>query len=417
MHSNGAAFSPAEGLGVVLDLHLRWIGQWHRAIFYRYGEGVDEDGPPSSFARWLADAKQDDLAHQPAVEKLIALHEQMHRQARFLRLKAETGDYPTETEYEGVIARFDEFCLQLRRVERAFGAAQSALDPLTGLRHRRGMDEALEREENRFRRTGQPYCVAIGDIDKFKSVNDTYGHDVGDKVIAAFAAVISRSIRNFDEAFRMGGEEFLICLKETDLNDGFAVIDRLRQTMEKTALPLPDGKSFSVTASFGIAQAHGDFTPDVLVKQADKALYQSKNNGRNQVTRYPQPKKAAPAPGVPAANGRPTRTAPPRTDMLRTDAPDDDYARPASPRPAQPGRAAAPRNDVSHAGVSHTGVSHTGVSHTGALRTDALRTDASSLRPGAPRTNAQATPAGGQARPAPPEPPAAPTTPPRRRTV
>lgn len=289
MNGGGASFSPADGLGVVLDIHLRWIGQWHRAIFYRYGEGVDEDSPPASFARWVADAKQGELAHQPAVEKLINLHELMHRQARFLRLKAETGDYPTETEYEGVIARFDEFCTQLRRVERAFGAAQSALDPLTGLRHRRGMDEALEREENRFRRTGQPYCVAIGDIDKFKSVNDTYGHDIGDKVIAAFAAVISRSIRNFDEAFRMGGEEFLICLKETELEAGFTVIDRLRQTMQRTMIPLPDGKSFAVTASFGISQAHAGFTPEDLIKQADQALYQSKNGGRNQVTRFTPP--------------------------------------------------------------------------------------------------------------------------------
>ena len=302
MSRSDPAFSPADGLGVVLDEHLRWIGQWHRAIFYRYGEGVDEEAPPSAFAHWVAAARDGDLAHQPAVEKLINLHEQMHRQARFLRLKATTGDYPTEAEYEGVAARFDEFCAQLRRVERAFGAAQSALDTLTGLRHRRGMGEALEREDNRFRRTGQPYCVAIGDIDKFKAVNDTYGHDVGDKAISAFASVISRSIRNFDEAFRMGGEEFLICLKETDLEDGYAVIDRLRQTMQRTLIPLPDGKSFAVTASFGIAQAHAGFTPEDLVKQADQALYLSKNGGRNRVTRFtppgyaPPPSAAAPPP-------------------------------------------------------------------------------------------------------------------------
>lgn len=301
MSRSDPAFSPADGLGVVLDEHLRWIGQWHRAIFYRYGEGVDEEAPPASFARWVADARDDDLAHQPAVEKLINLHEHMHRQARFLRLKATTGDYPTEAEYEGVIARFDEFCVQLRRVERAFGAAQSALDTLTGLRHRRGMSEALEREENRFRRTGQPYCVAIGDIDKFKSVNDTYGHDVGDKVISTFASVIGRSIRNFDEAFRMGGEEFLICLKETDLEDGFAVIDRLRQTMQRTLIPLPDGKNFAVTASFGIAQAHAGFSPEDLVKQADQALYQSKNGGRNRVTRFLPPGYAPPPAAGPAA--------------------------------------------------------------------------------------------------------------------
>lgn len=300
MSHGGASFSPADGLGVVLDEHLRWIGQWHRAIFYRYGEDVDEENAPASFARWVADARDGELAHQPAVEKLVNLHEQMHRQARFLRLKATTGEFPTEAEYEGVITRFDEFCMHLRRVERAFGAAESALDPLTGLRHRRGMSEALEREENRFRRTGQPYCVAIGDIDKFKNVNDTYGHDVGDRVIAMFSAVISRSIRNFDEAFRMGGEEFLICLKETGLEDGFQVIDRLRQTMQGAVVPLPGGKSLSVTASFGIAQAHAGLTPEELIKQADTALYQAKNGGRNQAVRFLPAGHAAPPPPPPA---------------------------------------------------------------------------------------------------------------------
>ncbi|MBV5336276.1 diguanylate cyclase, partial [bacterium] len=82
--------------GVVLDEHLRWISQWHRAIFYRYGEDVDEGGAPASFAHWVSAARDDELAHQPAVEKLVNLHELLHRQARLLRLKATTGEFPTE---------------------------------------------------------------------------------------------------------------------------------------------------------------------------------------------------------------------------------------------------------------------------------------------------------------------------------
>ncbi|WP_448189220.1 diguanylate cyclase [Azospirillum sp. sgz301742] len=278
--------SPTAGLGAVLDEHLRWIGQWHRAAFFHQGQGADRVSAPATFAAWCVAASKDDLAHQPAVEKLAKLHEQMHRHAKLVLLKAATGEPPNETDYDSVIGRFDDFVAQLRRVERAFGAAASGLDPLTGLRSRRGMQEALEREMNRFRRTGQPFCLALCDIDKFKGINDTYGHDIGDRVLAATAAVISRGIRSFDEAFRMGGEEFLICLKETSLDEGFRVIDRLRIDLQGSPVPLPDGRTVAVTASFGLVEATLETPIDDIVVQSDRALYQAKNAGRNRVIRY-----------------------------------------------------------------------------------------------------------------------------------
>ncbi|NYZ14695.1 diguanylate cyclase [Azospirillum sp. RWY-5-1] len=310
MGDPATSFSPSEGLGIVLDEHIRWIGRWHRAAFYRFGEADDLASAPAAFAAWVAATRAGELAHQPAIEKLVAVHEQMHRQAKLVLLKAATtGDPPTEAEYEAVAGRFEDFCAQLRRVERAFGAAASGLDPLTGLRSRRGMQEALEREMNRFRRAGQPFCIALCDIDKFKSVNDTYGHDIGDKVLAAFAAVISRGIRSFDEAFRMGGEEFLVCLKETTLAEGFRVIERLRIDLMNSRIPIGDGRELSITASFGLVQADHDTPIDDMVIRADKALYQAKHAGRNRVIRWgidkpgAAPPPAAPTP-VPPAPGR-----------------------------------------------------------------------------------------------------------------
>ncbi|WP_448202769.1 diguanylate cyclase [Azospirillum sp. sgz302134] len=280
------SLSPAESLGIVLDEHVCWIGQWHRAAFFRGGEGGMRVSAPASFAAWCVAARKDDLVHQPAVRKLVTLHEQMHRHAKLVLLKAADGDAPTESEYEAVMGRFEEFILQIRRVERAFGAAASGLDPLTGLRTRRGMQEALESEMNRFRRAGQAFCIAICDIDKFKGINDTYGHDIGDRVLAATAAAISRGVRSFDEAFRMGGEEFLICLKEANIDEGFRVIDRLRMDLMASPVILPDGRSISVTASFGLVEAELDVPVDEMVVCADRALYQAKNSGRNRVIRY-----------------------------------------------------------------------------------------------------------------------------------
>lgn len=311
-------FTPAEGLGRVLDEHLRWIGHWHRAVFYRFGEAGDCTTAPATFAAWVAAVRRDELAHQPAVEKLVSTHDQMHRQAKLVLLKAAAGDTPTAAEYEAVIGRFEEFCALVRRLERAFAAAASGLDPLTGLRTRRGMTEALEREMNRFRRAGQPFCVALCDLDKFKSVNDTYGHDAGDRVIAAFAAVISRGIRSFDEAFRMGGEEFLVCLKETTRGEAYRVIERLRLDLAETVVAIGEGRELRVTASFGLVQAELDTPVEEMVVRADKALYQAKDAGRNRVICYGaearQPALAlgpasvtAPAsvPPRPAAAGRP----------------------------------------------------------------------------------------------------------------
>lgn len=289
--------SPSDSLGIVLDEHLRWIGQWHRAVFFRGGQGGERVSAPASFAAWCVAVNADDLAHQPAVEKLVTLHEQMHRKAKLLLLKAADGGSPSESEYEAVIARFEEFVLHLRRVERAFGAAASGLDPLTGLRTRRGMQEALEREHNRFRRSGPTFCIAICDIDRFKGINDTYGHDIGDRVLAATAAAISRGIRSFDEAFRMGGEEFLICLKETGLAEGFQVIERLRGDLARTPVLLPDGRRIPVTASFGLVEAQEGLAVDEMVVCADRALYQAKNSGRNRVVRYGLDRPEAAPPG------------------------------------------------------------------------------------------------------------------------
>jgi diguanylate cyclase (GGDEF)-like protein len=282
--SPGAAGS---GLASVVDQHLRWIGQWHRAVLFPREPGVFEAVPmPDAFPAWARDPARGGLGGQPAVDRLTVLHDQMHRLARLLLMKSAAGEPPTENEYEAVIGRFEKFMSLLRRVERAFGAAASGIDTLTGLRSRSDMLDDLEREMNRLRRAGQPFCLAICDVDKFKSVNDRFGHDIGDRVLAATAACVARGIRSFDDAYRMGGEEFLICLKQSGLNDGFMVIDRLRQDLGATPIPLPDGGTLHVTASFGLVQATPDTEIDALIIQADKALYLAKNAGRNRVVRF-----------------------------------------------------------------------------------------------------------------------------------
>ena len=182
-----------------------------------------------------------------------------------------------------MIAKFHELFQGLRRLEHALSEAASGLDVLTGLRSRLGMEEDLERERDRFVRGGKPFCLVIMDIDHFKKVNDTHGHDAGDQILAGVADHISRNLRPFDDAYRLGGEEFLLCLKETDETGGLVALERVRQTLAEQPFPLADGTSLNITASFGLISSQRNCAIDVMLARADQALYRAKKDGRNRV--------------------------------------------------------------------------------------------------------------------------------------
>lgn len=286
----GMASATIAGLSGVVDEHLRWLTQWHRAALFVRDSGLsgpDAAPEPPGFAAWVGQVKQGSVAHQPAFDRLVQLHDQLHRMGRLTLMRAAEGDAPDYGTYNAVLEKFDEFIQQCRRIERALSVAGSGIDPLTGLRNRTGLAEEVSRELARFARTGQPFCVALCDLDKFKSVNDTYGHEVGDRVLVAAAGSLTRGIRAIDEAFRMGGEEILILLKETHLTEALVVLDRLRADLAATPVQLADGQVLRVTASFGAAEVTAGLGVDALVDRADQALYAAKHGGRNRVEAWP----------------------------------------------------------------------------------------------------------------------------------
>lgn len=287
-----AASTTIAGLSAVVDEHLRWLTQWHRAaLFPRQGRcsGPEAAPEPPGFAAWIRQVKSGSVAHQPAFDRLVQLHDQLHRMGRLLLMRAAEGDPPDYRSYDAVLERFDEFIQQCRRIEKALSVAGSGIDPLTGLRNRTGLAEEVSRELARFARTGQPFCVALCDLDKFKSVNDTYGHEAGDRVLVAASSCLNSGIRAMDEAFRMGGEEILILLKDTALPEALAVLDRLRADLAATPVHLADGQVLHVTASFGAAEAAAGINADQLVDRADQALYAAKHAGRNRVEAWAPP--------------------------------------------------------------------------------------------------------------------------------
>ena len=158
----------------------------------------------------------------------------------------------------------------------------AATDPLTKLFNRRHMIESAERELARFQRNQHPIGVLLLDIDHFKVVNDSHGHDVGDKVLVEVANSIKAELRTQDLIARWGGEEFLAILPDTNLEQARASAERVRQALMQQRWCF-DGKSVAITISVGVSEAEeGDELINVI-KRADKALYRCKDNGRNRV--------------------------------------------------------------------------------------------------------------------------------------
>lgn len=152
-------------------------------------------------------------------------------------------------------------------------------DALTGLLNRRVFATSMRRARSRYLRRGTPVSIAMLDIDHFKTVNDTFGHEKGDEVLVKVANILAATMRRTDEVFRWGGEEFVILMEETSAEQAGMVCERLRQMIEsKDMLP---GRQ--VTASFGVAELIAGEDDASFFQRADRALYDAKDLGRNQV--------------------------------------------------------------------------------------------------------------------------------------
>ena len=167
-------------------------------------------------------------------------------------------------------------------------AQLSRTDRLTGLNNRGHWEECLRNEFSRCLRTRQPASLVMFDIDHFKPVNDTYGHQAGDEVIRVVAKILLDSIRATDTAGRYGGEEFGVILPATTAADGHAVTERIRTRIEKTPVTHQD-QTIVFTVSLGIADFHAEMTNHVeWLSRADQALYQAKESGRNRTVIWNQ---------------------------------------------------------------------------------------------------------------------------------
>jgi diguanylate cyclase (GGDEF)-like protein len=169
---------------------------------------------------------------------------------------------------------------------------QAQTDSLTNLANRRALDERLDDEVDHARRLGTNVAFVIADIDNFKSINDTYGHQTGDEVLRRVARMFADAVRELDLPGRYGGEEIALVLPGTNLTGARALSEKIRKGLEELSHVTPEGIPFQVTASFGAACFPAQSNAEDLVAAADAALYEAKRTGKNRVVTATAKRKA-----------------------------------------------------------------------------------------------------------------------------
>jgi diguanylate cyclase (GGDEF)-like protein len=253
----------AEDLAVSFDEHAKLVHENMKSLAVGYRRSYREQ---QRLIR-LSDRQQVQL-RQMTVE-LQNVNERLEEQAQKL---------------EGLNGALQEEIKQKKLLEEELRAI-ATIDSLTGVYARHQLLEFGENELKRFLRAGHPLCTLMLDIDHFKKINDTYGHSVGDSALKHFTDVCRASLRTTDTIGRIGGEEFVIIMPDTVLDDGYEVAERIRSNVEESIFCRDDlSLSFTLTVSIGLYEfTKEDHSFEQSLSKADSALYEAKGAGRNHV--------------------------------------------------------------------------------------------------------------------------------------
>lgn len=266
--------------------------EWSQTVLFAlFGSGAKTSLKPisgSSFGLWIHHRAGVMFQDVPALESIEGAMEQIDK---VLLPKIEdvrsTGEHAFSDLLERLHGLIEKIKYLLADLFQSVAGLENGRDPLTRTLNRRFLPSILSREISISSKSGTPFTILMIDVDHFKQINDQWGHSAGDQVLRQIAEVILDTVRLSDFVFRYGGEEFLVALVETNAEQGFEVAERIRQALMRQELRLSDDTRFTVTASIGLATYEGHPDYAYLVDAADKALYRSKEAGRNQTTIAP----------------------------------------------------------------------------------------------------------------------------------
>lgn len=265
--------------------HQQWADALYGTLICRLTPDQRDVSPEAHrlcrFGQWYYGAGVAMLEQHSGFREVGIEHERMHQYASGLLQSSSTGVPISITDYEHFVTTLKRLHLETSTILHELKDALSNLDPLTGTPGRVGMLTKLREQQELVKRKIHSCAIAMMDLDHFKAVNDEYGHVIGDKVLTNIARYIMTHLRPYDKIFRYGGEEFLICLPDTDLQAGHNIVDRLREELGSFSHTATGKAIFHVTVSFGVALMDPDLPVEQSLDRADKALYVAKAMGRN----------------------------------------------------------------------------------------------------------------------------------------
>lgn len=280
------ALSALHTLDGALANHFDWLKVLHRTLICNGpsnpADRAEDAHCSCQFGQWYYGEGQVNLGQEPGFQAIEAKHHEMHILAARLLARHDKGQLVDRDEYDAFMEVAIGFKQSVRLFQYEIMNRICVVDQLTGVWNRHAMNLRLAEELERIHRGGRTGILCMMDIDHFKRVNDAHGHRVGDVVLQEVAGFFSRNLRIYDAVFRFGGEEFLICLPDTELLDAKNLLDRLRG--ELANLEIVSGESaIKVSASLGLAVLGPRFGVEETIEWADRALLMAKAGGRNRV--------------------------------------------------------------------------------------------------------------------------------------
>jgi diguanylate cyclase (GGDEF)-like protein len=285
------AATPQEALRILqhLDAGIVSVNCWLKALHGKLicddasnSADLAEDPRNCNFSRWFHDDATPELRQNRMFQKAGKLHKAMHDSGHSL-LQKKTRHLPvTVEEYNTFMDLATALKEELHNLQFEVINNACVVDQLTGAWNRHAMHSKLVQELERMIRNKQSCSICMLDIDHFKQVNDQHGHDAGDRALIATAHLLSKTRRAGDILARWGGEEFMLLLPETDLEQACALAERMRHGIEAQQLRIAQ-ETISLTASFGIAGRGQQARLEDLISEADVQLYEAKQKGRNRV--------------------------------------------------------------------------------------------------------------------------------------
>ncbi|PAS97392.1 MAG: hypothetical protein BSR46_13915 [Candidatus Dactylopiibacterium carminicum] len=276
-------FSLSQDLAIERERQRAALVEWNHLImssaFRRPGSRMPLIGH-SEFGLWLVHKAQFMFDRSPEIRQIQSITERIDLQI-VPQLDAHLDAEQISALFTQLDSDVSEIKFLLTTLFDRYLEVENGRDALTKLLNRRFLPSALMREIELAKKTNHKFTVMLIDIDHFKRVNDSYGHDTGDTVLQQIAALIMNSVRSGDFVFRYGGEEILVILVDVDSMTALAVAEKMRTRIGQTNILLSGGRSLNVTISIGLAAYDGHPDYRRIITRADTALYEAKNAGRN----------------------------------------------------------------------------------------------------------------------------------------